>query len=917
MDDTFNKFLKNSIANEIPSKLAVFKKSSALEQKSLSNIEKELLLYKINSIKNKKILIESTLKDEEKDTNLQEVKDNWEKLKTKIETFTKKYSKFIENKHVNDKIHKDYCFNIININYINELADFENNLFINNLTKNYSMDIHIIEYYIVINIIINKYYKTLVSLTNTPYEHKLLGSVMYEGGKEINEDNIFVVVGKGLSSNTINIIDIKGNKSDNVSQDTYKLIYDKLNIIKDINNLFLKSEAPTEETLDSSKVEKKKSRKKKKYNDLDEDSNIEVIQEQVIITNPKYKELQTLNSLDEFITLNESKKIYIYPNMFHRNIGEGYINAVRDGNLVKEICDDCGNILDKIDDWRNKLTKTYINISLKNGEIIPIVLDKKLFSSVAHYYLYNSHIDNIDFANQYLFEGKKGQHSISKEDFNLEINNSNFENTDNSLSIPNNVFELLRCTAAKFIQDEELATILRETNDITIMNAGSEDFSSGEYEISKELIMIRDYLNKNKILEFYQFEGDLELANKTRQTILEKSHPNFLTTVPKKQASSPSSIKLKIKKKVKKSATPKPSDERAATKLPDGAARATKISRERVAIDAEFPNYNFQKNIDPIKISSGIMATISDFHEDGRFFRDYAFLEETHNYIQWLFPIKTPSTAVSTDSVLKDEEIELLKSDEDTRTNIFKSLQTMIHFYGGTLIENPADPFSAAAGGSDYSPYDITFHSEAKERLENLNIKTHNYKRISRILKHLKFIGQPELQYAVIEYFIKAIYKNPYELTWNSTVKKSFQQHWIHTIENPVKILEFNDSITTLQTGGSTKSLENSYMMFPFKYRNKIYKIVYVIYNKQIRLGTEILGIFNDNGKITYDKDIEKNNILDKVLAKVCKKLLDNKLKIDKKTLVKLDYTKDKKNKVFYKGKHIGKYNKNGNIIFN
>ena len=63
------------------------------------NIKKELLLFKLNSIKTKKIRIDSKKKREEKRQELAKLSVEWDTLKTEIATFQSKFSAYkIRNK---------------------------------------------------------------------------------------------------------------------------------------------------------------------------------------------------------------------------------------------------------------------------------------------------------------------------------------------------------------------------------------------------------------------------------------------------------------------------------------------------------------------------------------------------------------------------------------------------------------------------------------------------------------------------------------------------------------------------------------------------------------------------------------------------------------------------------------------------
>ena len=60
---------------------------------------------------------------------------------------------------------------------------------------------------------------------------------------------------------------------------------------------------------------------------------------------------------------------------------------------------------------------------------------------------------------------------------------------------------------------------------------------------------------------------------------------------------------------------------------------------------------------------------------------DDSFLEDEHDYIQWLFPLKEPSYNVPEAPVITDEEATLAQSDKIIKENMFKSLKRMTKFY--------------------------------------------------------------------------------------------------------------------------------------------------------------------------------------------------------------------------------------------
>ncbi len=69
------------------------------------------------------------------------------------------------------------------------------------------------------------------------------------------------------------------------------------------------------------------------------------------------------------------------------------------------------------------------------------------------------------------------------------------------------------------------------------------------------------------------------------------------------------------------------------------------------------------------------------FHADILNFSDEE-LEEVHDYIQWLFPLREPSMAVPGSPVVESEEMaEILCNDAEVRVNMLRALDRMKRFY--------------------------------------------------------------------------------------------------------------------------------------------------------------------------------------------------------------------------------------------
>ncbi len=109
---------------------------------------------------------------------------------------------------------------------------------------------------------------------------------------------------------------------------------------------------------------------------------------------------------------------------------------------------------------------------------------------------------------------------------------------------------------------------------------------------------------------------------------------------------------------------------------------------------------------------------------------DYQRLEYTHDYIQWLFPLKQKSRFNPTAPILNEAAIQSFRTNEQLRIRLRQSLEVMLHFYGLQVNES---------GSADI---EIIKSDEYRERKNVwLNPGNHNYLRLTRILTSLKLLG--------------------------------------------------------------------------------------------------------------------------------------------------------------------------------
>lgn len=114
-------------------------------------------------------------------------------------------------------------------------------------------------------------------------------------------------------------------------------------------------------------------------------------------------------------------------------------------------------------------------------------------------------------------------------------------------------------------------------------------------------------------------------------------------------------------------------------------------------------------------------------------------LEYTHDYIQWLFPLKQRSRFNPDAPLLNDAVIQAFRTNEQLRSHLRKSLKVMLSFYGLQGNER------------NNGHIEVTQSDEYRERKTVwLNRGNHNYLRITRILTSLNLLG--------LEYYAQAFF---------------------------------------------------------------------------------------------------------------------------------------------------------------
>jgi len=114
-------------------------------------------------------------------------------------------------------------------------------------------------------------------------------------------------------------------------------------------------------------------------------------------------------------------------------------------------------------------------------------------------------------------------------------------------------------------------------------------------------------------------------------------------------------------------------------------------------------------------------------------------LEYEHDFIQWLFPLRTPSPVNPEAPTLTDGDIARFRGDADLGASLRRSFAVMANFYGFEIANHDGRIVLASTEQFD-------------QRAQNwLRPGNHNFLRITRILKSLTILGQEELASAFLE----------------------------------------------------------------------------------------------------------------------------------------------------------------------
>lgn len=205
-------------------------------------------------------------------------------------------------------------------------------------------------------------------------------------------------------------------------------------------------------------------------------------------------------------------------------------------------------------------------------------------------------------------------------------------------------------------------------------------------------------------------------------------------------------------------------------------------------------------------------------------------LEDRHNYIQFLFPIR--ESGMSSAQPLTKNEAEIFQKNPKMQERIIKSYEIMLDFYGMKLVDKKTGQIERN-------------EKTWKQRYEHLNSSGHNYLRITRILKCLGLVGLEHLKKPWIKHFIIEVFQN----NQLENVKNSLIRYWIPTLRRENELIEMEDLVKKL-TG--KRILRKYYDKEPRTWANQVIPL-----NSDTKY---------PEGKTFYNRDDDENSDGDDIL---------------------------------------------------
>lgn len=141
-------------------------------------------------------------------------------------------------------------------------------------------------------------------------------------------------------------------------------------------------------------------------------------------------------------------------------------------------------------------------------------------------------------------------------------------------------------------------------------------------------------------------------------------------------------------------------------------------------------------------------------------------LEQVHDYIQWLFPLREGSVYNPASPLLTEDDIAEFKNNPELRKNLLRSFARLLEFYG---FMASVDCATRTMIKSD------NFDEKSRNWLTPCN---HNFLRITRILKSLTILGCGPYAQAFLN-ALEEIYKSKVNA---DIIGKQTLNYWIRAV---------------------------------------------------------------------------------------------------------------------------------------
>ncbi|GAA5909305.1 uncharacterized protein JCM6883_005838 [Sporobolomyces salmoneus] len=151
-------------------------------------------------------------------------------------------------------------------------------------------------------------------------------------------------------------------------------------------------------------------------------------------------------------------------------------------------------------------------------------------------------------------------------------------------------------------------------------------------------------------------------------------------------------------------------------------------------------------------------------------------LEYNHSFVQWLFPIREQGVNYQAQP-LELHEIAQLRQDPIAMSRLIESYRIMLAFYGLRLVDEQTGELTLEDSTPAPSP------SSYLRRFQNLERNTHNFLRITRILKCLNEFRFPQHPPSLLLYILALQASSNHYLSSPGLIR-SMDGYWRHCVRD-------------------------------------------------------------------------------------------------------------------------------------